>query len=73
MLNTIMGKSTNIVKQKRLRGRPIEIGDKGANQFVGLRLTSALLESIDKWAADNDLSRSEAVRTLIERGLKAKR
>jgi hypothetical protein len=65
-----MEKSTNIVKQKRRPGRPVEID---ADQFVGLRLPGTLLTQVDKWAEHKEIARSEAIRRLIERGLKAKR
>jgi len=61
-----MSKSANIVKRKA-RGRPTEID---ADKFVGLRLPGELLERIDRWARAKSASRSEAVRALIERGLK---
>jgi hypothetical protein len=65
-----MEKSTNNVKQKRRPGRPVEID---ADQFVGLRLPGALLARVDEWAANEEIARSEAIRRLVERGLKAKR
>lgn len=65
MLNTNMGKSTNIVKRKP--GRPVKIG---ARDFVGLRLPASLLKRIDEWAKRKAISqRSEAIRALLERGL----
>jgi Ribbon-helix-helix protein, copG family len=70
MLNESMAKSTTIVKQKKPMGRPVEIG---ADQFVGLRLPGALLARVDEWAANEEIARSEAMRRLIERGLKTKR
>jgi hypothetical protein len=67
MLNTIrMAKSTNIVKRKR--GRPADVG---AGAFVGLRLPPALLKQVDDWAKREAVDgRSQAIRDLIERGLK---
>jgi hypothetical protein len=60
-----MAKSTTIVKQKT--GRPVEIG---ARKSIGLRLPEALLKRIDAWAKREKIGeRSEAVRTLLERGL----
>jgi len=70
MLDKIMGKSTNIVRQKRPRGRPVEVD---ADQAIGLRLPTSLLKRVDEWAHDEEIARSEAIRRLIERGLKAKR
>jgi hypothetical protein len=69
MLNRTMAKkSTNIVKQKV--GRPVAIGA-GATAFVGLRLPSALLERVKAWGGQKKIAgRSEAIRALIERGLR---
>jgi metal-responsive CopG/Arc/MetJ family transcriptional regulator len=50
-------------------GRPVTVG---GTEFVGLRLAAALTSQIDEWAKREGVSRSEAVRRLIERGLKAK-
>jgi metal-responsive CopG/Arc/MetJ family transcriptional regulator len=63
-----MKKAIPVKQKKRGPGRP-ETG----HEFLGVRLPKGTTATIDKWAADNDLSRSEAVRTLIEHGLKAKR
>lgn len=54
---------------KRPMGRPVTVG---GTEFVGLRLAAALTSQIDEWAKREGVSRSEAVRRLIERGLKAK-
>jgi metal-responsive CopG/Arc/MetJ family transcriptional regulator len=35
-----------------------------------VRLPTELLTQIDRWAADNDSTRSDAIRELIERGLR---
>lgn len=67
MLNTIMAKSTNIVKRKP--GRPSEIG---AGAFVGMRVPDALLKSIDEWAKRQKIERSTAMRQLIELALARK-
>jgi Arc/MetJ-type ribon-helix-helix transcriptional regulator len=62
-------KKSILVKPKR--GRP---PSGGRDPFVGVRLAENLITEIDAWAADNDLpSRSEAIRRLVELGLKAKR
>lgn len=60
-----MAKATTIVKRKGKLGRPVEIG---ATEFVGLRLPLGLLKRIDDWAGER--KRSEAIRELVERGLK---
>jgi Arc/MetJ-type ribon-helix-helix transcriptional regulator len=55
---------------KPKRGRPAT----GRDPFVGIRLPAPLLESIQEWSEKNDAaSRSEAIRRLVELGLKAKR
>ena len=41
--------------------------------MIGARFPTALTKAIDEWAAENgDIGRSEAMRRLVERGLKAK-
>jgi Ribbon-helix-helix protein, copG family len=61
-----MKKAIAVKQKKRERpGRP-----RTDHEFLGVRLPKGTTATIDKWAADNDLSRSEAVRALIERGLK---
>jgi metal-responsive CopG/Arc/MetJ family transcriptional regulator len=54
---------------KPKRGRPAT----GRDPFVGIRLPATLIESIQAWSEKNDAgSRSEAIRRLVEIGLKAK-
>lgn len=43
-----------------------------ADVQAGMRLPAPLVEAIDRWADDNGVSRSEAMRRLIELGLQAK-
>jgi len=58
------------VRQKSRGGRPPKIH---ARNFVSLRLPDDLANAIDGWAQANDAAgRSEAIRRLIEIGLKAK-
>jgi predicted DNA binding CopG/RHH family protein len=38
--------------------------------MIGLRLSEADIERVDRWAADKGMTRSEAIRALIEQGLK---
>jgi Arc/MetJ-type ribon-helix-helix transcriptional regulator len=46
----------------------------GKNPLVGFRLPPEMMEAVDNWAARNKTaSRSEALRALIEHGLKSKR
>ena len=58
-----------VVKPKR--GRP---STGGRDPFVGIRLPAALIEQIGEWSAKHDAaSRSEAIRRLVELGLKVKK
>ena len=59
-----MGKS---IKRKK-RGRP----PTGINRMYGLRLSGTLAGQIDSWAKERDVSRSEAIRRLVEIGFKSK-
>jgi hypothetical protein len=52
---------------KKSRGRP---AGRLYGETIPVRLTREMIASIEKWAANNDLSRSEAIRALIEQGLK---
>ena len=64
-----MAKSTkNVVRKKR--GRPAT----GQDPVTAIRLSADLRASVDAWAArqDDAPGRSEAIRRLVERGLKAK-
>jgi metal-responsive CopG/Arc/MetJ family transcriptional regulator len=65
-----MTKSSTNVKPKKKIGRPVEIG---AYEFIGLRVPAALVEAIDGWAKAQNVKRSDAVRALIEAGLKSGR
>ncbi|PZF76417.1 hypothetical protein DK847_14680 [Aestuariivirga litoralis] len=47
---------------KRKPGRP----KTGTTRMYGARLSEELVTKIDVWANKNDLSRSEAIRQLIE-------
>jgi hypothetical protein len=60
-----MKTSTTWVKRKI--GRPSEIG---ADKFVGLRLPGGLVNRAGTWAKQSSVvSRSEAIRLLLEKGL----
>jgi Ribbon-helix-helix protein, copG family len=61
-----MGKSIK-VKQKR-PGRPAT----GKNPLVAARMGPQLTAEIDVWAAKNGVKRSEAMRRLLAKALKAK-
>jgi Ribbon-helix-helix protein, copG family len=41
--------------------------------FVGLRMPPRLVKQIDKWARDHGITRSEAIRNLVGKGLSARR
>jgi hypothetical protein len=66
-----MGKSVRVITKKR-RGRPVTTG-KGT--LIGVRLLDMPLATLDAWIADQnepDLTRPEAIRRLVEIGLRAK-
>jgi hypothetical protein len=56
-----MKKSIKVMPKKR-RGRPAT----GKDPQVIARMPAALIASIDKWAAERDINRSEAIRLLLE-------
>jgi hypothetical protein len=63
-----MKKSIKVQPKKR-RGRPAT----GKDPLLTVRAPKTIIQEIEDWAATHDLSRSEAVRRLVELGLKAKR
>jgi hypothetical protein len=66
-----MSKSIRVITKKR-RGRPVTTG-KGT--LIGVRLLDEPLAALDGWIArqkDSDLTRPEAIRQLVDLGLKAK-
>jgi len=65
-----MGKPIRVITKKR--GRPVTTG-KGT--LIGVRLLDGLLATLDAWISvqrEPGLSRPEAIRRLVELGLKAK-
>jgi hypothetical protein len=64
-----MAKSNKVVPKKR--GRPAT----GRDPVTAIRLSKALRQTVDKWARkqDDQPGRSEAIRRLVELGLKAKK
>jgi hypothetical protein len=66
-----MARLISVITKKR-RGRPVTTG-KGT--LIGVRLLDQQLAALDAWVADQEaaLSRPEAIRRLVEIGLKAKR
>jgi hypothetical protein len=49
------------------RGRPAT----GRDPQIAIRFPAYIIEQVDGWAAKNSLSRSEAIRQFVERGLAA--
>jgi hypothetical protein len=62
-----MAKSIKVNQKKR--GRPAT----GRDPVSAVRLPVELTAAIDKWAQQNEANRSQAIRRLVELGLKAKR
>jgi hypothetical protein len=62
-----MAKSIKVHPKKR-RGRPAT----GKDPLVSARLPQTLIDQVEHWAGSNEASRSEAIRQLLEIGLKAK-
>ena len=65
-----MVKSINASANKR--GRPVTTG---TGTTIGVRMLDDRIEAVDAWIAEQgepDISRPEAVRRLVELGLKAK-
>jgi hypothetical protein len=56
------------VDQKKKRGRPAT----GRGVMVSSRIPEATVTTIDAWAEQNETTRSDAIRRLVELGLKAK-
>lgn len=63
-----MARSIKDIPKKR--GRPAT----GKDPMVGARFPAELIASVDSWAAtrDAEMTRAEAIRQLVELGLKAK-
>lgn len=57
-------KSIKVIPKKR--GRPAT----GKDPLVALRLPAATIKALDAWRDAKDMSRSEAIRGMIEKGLK---
>ena len=60
-------KVKTFVKRKKM-GRPVTVE---AERYIGIRLPDRQLDNIDAWASAHDVSRSEAIRRLVDRGLAA--
>ena len=59
-----------IQKTKRKPGRPKKEG--GPAKLIALRLPLDTAGAVDAWAEKNEVTRSTAIRRLVELGLKAK-
>jgi hypothetical protein len=64
-----MKKSIKVAPKKRRRGRPAT----GKDPHIAARMPSELIADVEGWAVANDTTRSEAIRRLVELGLKAKK
>lgn len=58
---------TSIAVKPKKRGRPAT----GRDPLVGIRLPPSVIESIDAWAAERGVNRSEAIRAMIMAALEA--
>jgi hypothetical protein len=68
-MTIFMKKSIMVTPKKRGRGRP---STGGRDPHVTIRMPQTLIDQAERWALSNDASRSEAIRRLVELGLKAK-
>jgi hypothetical protein len=66
---TIFMKRSIKVAPKMRRGRP---PSGGRDPHITIRMPAALIAEADAWGVANDTGRSEAIRRLVELGLKAK-
>ncbi len=60
----------SIPVNKKSRGRPKRPG--GVDPVSAVRLPEDITANVDSWGASQGVSRSEAIRRLVELGLKAK-
>jgi len=58
-------KSIKVIPKKK-RGRPAT----GRDPVLAIRLPDKLREAVDQWAASRKITRSQAIRMLIDKGLK---
>ena len=72
MITLILWQSQLVLSQKKGRGRPVTTG-KGT--LIGVRILDEPLATLDAWILkqkEPELTRPEAIRRLVEIGLKAK-
>jgi hypothetical protein len=62
-----MAKSISVKRKKA--GRPAT----GTEPLYGVRMSDELMAQIQKWGRENSATRSEAIRRLVELGLKVKK
>ncbi len=67
MYNLIMDTSIEVIPKKKKRGRPAT----GKDPLLTGRVPASLIKALEEWAARHGISRSEAIRRLIQRGLEA--
>ena len=60
-----MAKSISVDKKKRGRGRP----PTGHDPAISTRLPVPVMNALLQWAVDNDLTKAEAARRLLEHAL----
>ena len=65
-----MKKSIKVAPKKRGRGRP---PTGGRDPHITIRMPRALIDQADSWGEAIDVGRSEAIRRLVELGLRVKR
>ena len=58
----------SIPVNKKSRGRPKKQG--GVDPVSAVRLPATLTKQVDAWGEDHDANRSEAIRHLVELGLR---
>jgi len=63
-----MKKSIKVTPKKK-RGRPAT----GRDPHVTSRMSAELIAEVEVWSTANDITRSEAIRRLVELGLRAKK
>jgi hypothetical protein len=65
-----MKKSIKVAPKKKGRGRP---PTGGRDPHITVRMPQTLIDHADTWGAENAATRSEAIRRLVELGLKVKK
>jgi hypothetical protein len=63
-------KKSILVRKNKGRGRPKR--EDGVDPMISTRFPKGIVEAIESWSVKNELGRSEAIRRLVEIGLKAK-